>query len=168
MVSGVGQWYKSGEGLVAVRWVFVHDVTGTHRDGYFMTTDVGMTATAVIETYTSRWNLETTFQEMRSGLGLETTRGWKERTVLRVAACLFGMYTLVAALYSRLPRRYVGRWAVSWPGKRDVTFGDAQTAVVVGGMGFCNPWLQGGLCKTIPAVSLAAVARPCSSYVSHG
>ncbi len=167
----MGQWYKAGEGLVAVRWVFVHDVTGTHRDGYFMTTDVGMTATAVIETYTGRWNLETTFQEMRSGLGLETTCGWKERTVWRVAPCLFGLYTLVAALYSRLPRRYVGRWAVSWPGKRDVTFGDALTAVrrwLWVEWVFCNPWLQGGLCKTIPAVSLAAVARPCSSYVSHG
>ena len=129
IVTGVGQWYQAGQGLVAVRWVFVHDVTGTHRDSYFPTTDVGMTATAVIATYTGRWNLETTFQEMRSGLGLETTRGWKERTVLRVAPCLFGLYTPVAALYSRLPRRYTRRWAVAWPGKRDVTFSDALTAV---------------------------------------
>src|SRR5262245_2027743 len=30
VVSGTGQWYKSGEGLAPVRWVFVHDRTGTH------------------------------------------------------------------------------------------------------------------------------------------
>ena len=76
VVTGTGQWYKSGPALVPVRWVFVHDLTGTHRDEYFFTTDVAMSAAAVIETYTGRWNIETTFQEMRSYLGLETTRGW--------------------------------------------------------------------------------------------
>ncbi len=42
-----------------------------------------MSVQQVIETYVSRWNEETTFQEMRSYLGLETTRGWKQETVLR-------------------------------------------------------------------------------------
>jgi hypothetical protein len=60
----------------------------------------------VIATYVGRWNEETTFQELRSYLGLETTRGWKEPTVLRMAPCLFGRYPVVAALYSQLPRRY--------------------------------------------------------------
>ena len=39
VVSGTGQWYKAGQGLVAVRWVYVHDLTGSHRDEYFFTTD---------------------------------------------------------------------------------------------------------------------------------
>src|SRR5256885_4491598 len=76
VVTGTGLWYKSGRPLVPLRWVFVHDLTGTHRDEYFFTTDVALTPTAVIETYTGRWNIETTFQEMRSYVGLETTRGW--------------------------------------------------------------------------------------------
>ena len=86
MVSGTGHWYKSGHGLVAVRWVFVHDGTGTHRDEYLLTTAVGMTAQEVIETYVGRWNEETTFQEMRSYLGLETTRGWYVRETGKQAA----------------------------------------------------------------------------------
>jgi hypothetical protein len=129
VVSGTGHWYKSGRGLVEVRWVFVHDLTGTHRDEYFMTTDVGMTARQVIETYVGRWNEETTFEEMRSCLGLETTRGWKEKTVLRAAPCLFGLYTVVAALYSQLPARYARERGVEWAGKAAVTFSDAITAV---------------------------------------
>jgi DDE superfamily endonuclease len=129
VVTGTGHWYKAGQGLVEVRWVFVHDLTGTHRDEYFMTTDVAMTAQEVIETYVGRWNEETTFQEMRSYLGLETTRGWKEKTILRVAPCLFGLYSVVACLYSRLPRRYARERAVEWDGKQDVTFSDAITAV---------------------------------------
>jgi hypothetical protein len=128
-VSGTGQWYKAGQGLVEVLWVFVHDLTGTHRDEYFFTTDGTMSVPEVIETYVGRWNEETTFQEMRSYLGLETTRGWTEKTVLRVAPCLFGLYTVVAGLYSQLPRRYARVRAVEWAGKQDVTFSDAITAV---------------------------------------
>jgi hypothetical protein len=87
IVSDTGWWYQAGQGLVAVRWVFVQDVTGNHRDEYLFTTDVAMSAPAVIEAYVGRWNEETTFQEMRSYLGLETTRGWKEQTVLQTTVC---------------------------------------------------------------------------------
>ena len=34
VVTGTGNWYRSGEGLVPLRWVFVRDQTGTHRDDY--------------------------------------------------------------------------------------------------------------------------------------
>jgi hypothetical protein len=129
VVTGTGHWYKGGRPLVPVRWVFVHDRTGTHRDEYFFTTDGAMTPAAVIETYTGRWNIETTFQEVRSYLRLETTRGWSRETVLRVAPCLFGLYTVVAWLYAELPARYARVRVVDWPGKRDVTFSDAITAV---------------------------------------
>ena len=88
-----------------------------------------MSVPEVIETYVGRWNEETTFQEMRSYLGLETTRGWKEKTVLRAAPCLFGAYTMVACLYSQLPKRYAGVRGMEWAGKKDVTFSDAITAV---------------------------------------
>ena len=32
VVTGSGWWYRSGRPLIPVRWVFVHDRTGTHRD----------------------------------------------------------------------------------------------------------------------------------------
>jgi hypothetical protein len=53
VVTGTGQWYKAGQGLVPVLWVWVQDRTGTHRDEYFFTTDVRMTAAQVIEIYTA-------------------------------------------------------------------------------------------------------------------
>ncbi len=129
VVSGTGQWYKSGAALIPILWVFIHDLTGTHRDTYLFTTDLSMTVSRIIETYTGRWNIETTFQELRAYLGVETTRGWSRNTVLRVAPCLFGMYTVVALLYAELPARYTRVRVVDWPGKRDVTFSDAITAV---------------------------------------
>jgi len=129
VVTGIGRWYKAGEGLVAILWVFVHDRTGTHRDECFFTTDVNFTAAQVIEYFTGRWSIETIFQEMRSYLGLETTRGRKEETVLRAAPCLFGLYTVVAALYAQMPARYRRTGLISWVGKTDTTFSDAITAV---------------------------------------
>jgi hypothetical protein len=128
VVSGTGHWYKAGQGLAEVRWVFVHDVTGTHRDEYFFSTDVGMSPARIIEMYTGRWNLETTFEEMRSYGGLETTRGRSKNTVLRAEPCLFGLYSVVAVLYALLPKKAQVR-AVEWQGKASVTFSDAITVV---------------------------------------
>lgn len=127
-VQRTGHWYKGGEGLVPLRWVFVRDLTGTHREEYFFTTDTALVPAQIIGHYASRWNIETTFQEVRAHLGLETTRGWRERTVLRAAPCLFGLYTVVAALFALLPpeKRAGG---VSWRGKADVSFSDALCAV---------------------------------------
>lgn len=129
VVTGTGLWYKGGRPLVPVRWVFVPDLTGTHRDEDFFTTSPAMTAAAVLETDTGRWGIETTFQEVRSYLGLETTRGWSRGTVLRAGPCLFGLYTVVAWLYADLPARWARVRVVDWPGKHDVTFSDAITAV---------------------------------------
>jgi hypothetical protein len=128
LTSGEGGWYKSGAGLVPIRWVFVRDQTGTHRDEYFFTTDPTLPAAVLVGHYTSRWNIETTFQELRAYLGLETTRGWCRATVLRLAPCLFGLYTAAAVLYATLPESKRSG-SVAWPGKPGVTFSDALTAV---------------------------------------
>jgi hypothetical protein len=128
VVSGRGHWYKGGAGLVAVRWVYVHDQTGTHRDEYFYTTDLTLTPKEIIEQYAARWNIETTFAEMRSYLGLETTRGWCAPTVLRAEPCLFGLYSVVASLYEQLPAQAQAESGVGWEGKASVTFSDAITA----------------------------------------
>jgi hypothetical protein len=126
--TGTGHWYKGGDGLVPIRWVFVRDATGTHRDEYLFTTDVSRTADAVVGIYCGRWSIETTFQEARSCLGPGTTRGWCRSTVRRAAPCLFGLYTVVAALFDTLPAaKRAG--VVSWPGKATVTFSDALSAV---------------------------------------
>jgi hypothetical protein len=126
--TATGHWYKAGRGLVPIRWVFVKDDTGTHRDEYFFTTDPDLTPAEVVTAYTGRWNLETTSEELRAHLGLETTRGWCPQTVVRAAPSLFGLYTVVTLLYQALPKaKRVG--AMAWPGKVETTFSDALAAV---------------------------------------
>ena len=128
LLSRTGHWYKSGAGLVPIRWVFVRDRDGTHRGEFLFSTDPTLDPVTILELYTARWNIETTFQELRAFLGLETTRGWCRKTVLRMAPCLFGLYTAVALLYASLPEsKRSGR--VEWPGKAGTTFSDALMGV---------------------------------------
>ena len=61
---------QGGRPLIPVRWVFVRDRTGTHRDEYFFTTDVAMGPRAVVETYTGRWNIEMSHPDYPSSDGL--------------------------------------------------------------------------------------------------
>jgi hypothetical protein len=126
--TGTGHWFKSGKGLVSIRWVFVRDREGTHRDEYFYTTSTELSVEQIIGYYTGRWNIETTFEETRSCLHLETTHGWCRQTVLRVTPCLFGLYSVVALLYKQLPEERRVR-AIEWPGKVGTTFADALTSV---------------------------------------
>jgi hypothetical protein len=129
IVTGKGGWYRGGDGLVEVLWVYVHDLTGTHRDEYFYTTDLTLTPKQVIELFTGRWAIEVTFQEARHYLGVDTTRGWSRQTVLRAEPCLFGLYSVVALWYAALPAADRQDLAILWPGKRAVTFSDAITLV---------------------------------------
>jgi DDE superfamily endonuclease len=134
IVSRTGCWYRSNCHRrkikpVPIRWVFVEDLSGTHRNEYFFSTDSDMLPASIIEGYVGRWSLETTFQEMRPYLGLETTRGWTRNTVLRVAPCLFGLYSLIALLFCLLPESARADPAITWSGKKMITFSDAITQV---------------------------------------
>jgi hypothetical protein len=129
IVTGTGHWYRIGEDLVAVRWVYVHDCTGTHRDEYFFTTDLTMKPQQLVECYTQRWSIETTFQECREYLKLESTKGYGKHTVLRFTPCLFGLYTMVVLLYLQLPSSSRTLRAIFWRGKSTVTFSDMLTCV---------------------------------------
>jgi DDE superfamily endonuclease len=159
VVSGTGHWHKSGEGLVKVVWVYVHDLTGTHRDTYLFSTDPTMPPARVIETYTGRWNIETTFQEMRAYLGLETTRGRVKNTVLRAAPCLFGLYAVVALLYAELPAETIAAGAVSYRGKAGVTFSDAISVVRR------QLWLEGVLESRGQTEAFGNLPRPLQAVI---
>ena len=129
VLTGTGHWYRIGEALVAVRWVYVHDCTGTHRDEYFFTTALQMTPKQIVECYTQRWSIETTFQECREYLKLESTKCYGKQTVLRFTPCLFGLYTIVILLYLQLPELLRSPHMVSWRGKSTISFADMITCV---------------------------------------
>jgi hypothetical protein len=129
VVTGAGHWYRIGQALVEVRWVYVHDWTGTHRAEYFFTTNTTMKPQQIVGCYTQRWSIETTFQECREYLKLESTKGYGQQTVLRFTPCSFGLYTMVVLLYRQLPCPASTLSAVFWRGETPVTFSDMMTCV---------------------------------------
>ena len=129
-VTGTGHWYKASEGLVPIRWVFVHDLDGTHADRYVYSTDLTLSPAAIITLYTARWSIEVTFQESRQHLGLATPRNRTEQSVLRTVPCLLGLFSVVSLLFHRNTRGRMPRpRAYPWYAKREVTFSDALAAV---------------------------------------
>jgi hypothetical protein len=83
----------------------------------------------IVECYTQRWSIETTFQECREYLKLESTKGYGQATVLRFSPCLLGLYTTIVLLYLQLPKTSRTLGAVFWRGKSTVTFSDMMTCV---------------------------------------
>ncbi len=130
LISGTGHWYKGGEGLVPIRWVFVHDVTGTHRDEYFYSTDPSLKADQIVSLYTGRWSIEVTFQEVRAHLGFTTPRNRSAKSVLRTAPCLLGLFSVVSLIFARHVRDKGVKVPCSpWYPKTEATFSDAITTV---------------------------------------
>jgi DDE superfamily endonuclease len=129
-VSGTGHGYKGGGGLVPVRWVFVHDLDGTHEDRYFYCTDPSLSPSRIVTLYTGRWSIEVTYQEARCHLGFHTPRSWKEKSVLRTAPCLLGLFSVVCLIHQRHTRGRGARpAAAAWHHKAEPTFADAVADV---------------------------------------
>jgi len=130
LIWGEGHWYRAGNGLVPVRWVFVHDVQGTHRDEYFYSTDPTMPPQQIVGLYTGRWSIEVTFQEVRAHLGFATPRNWSKKSVLRTAPCLLGLFSVVSLIFNRHTQgQKVQPASFAWYTKAEITFADAITCV---------------------------------------
>jgi hypothetical protein len=132
LICGQGYWHraKHSGGLVPVRWVFVRDLSGTHRDQYLFSTDLTLTPDRIVSLFTGRWSIEVTFQEVRAHLGFATVRNWSRKSVLRTAPCLLGLFSLVSLIFARLAERKSPRIASQpWYHKKEVTFSDAMCAV---------------------------------------
>lgn len=136
LIDGQGMWYRSGRGVVPVRWVFVKDRQGSHRDEYLFSTDPAMTPEQIAGIYTARWSIETTFQECNEHLGLRTPRSRVKDAVLRATPCLLGLFTAVALIFAEHVRRArpdgprLARFtARPWYHKREPTFADALACV---------------------------------------
>ena len=130
LVHGNGQWYRAGEGLVPVRWVYTHDIQGTHRDDYLYTTEPTLDPAQIVTWFTGRWPIETTFQEVRAQLGLETTRQRTEKSVLRTGPCLLGLFSVIALIYAAHRQDHSPRPAsTDWYAKSEPTFADAVATV---------------------------------------
>lgn len=129
LVSGTGFWYRQTNGIVEVRWVYVRDKTGTHRDEYLYSTNMKLTPEQIVSIYTRRWAIEVTFQECKEHLQLEKTRVWCKNSVLTLMPLIFGCYSVIVLLYHENNKRFAECKTIQWPKKTNVTFSNMLLSI---------------------------------------
>ena len=130
VTSGSAVWYRIGKPPLPIRWVVVRDPQDELETRAYFSTRPSDTPREIVSEMIKRWPIETTFEESRAHLGIETQRQWSERAIERTTPCLFGLYSLVAlcgqALYpdAEIPIR-----TSAWYIKQEATFADVLAAV---------------------------------------
>lgn len=130
--TGTALWYKAGVPPVPIRWVLVRDPTGEHEPAALLSTELTATPQMILGWFVSRWRVETTFQEVRAHLGVETQRQWSDRAILRTTPVLLGLFSLITLWADDLARNTAAALrpnATAWYRKDEPTFSDAIAAV---------------------------------------
>jgi hypothetical protein len=130
IASATAVWQHGGLPVVAMRWVLIRDPLNRFAPQALLCTDPTRDPVQIVGWFVQRWQVEVTFQEARTHLGLETQRQWSDKAIARTTPCLLALFSIVTLLASRLPareRRQVARAA--WYHKPQPTFSDALAAV---------------------------------------
>jgi hypothetical protein len=130
LCSGVACWYRFGSTPLPIRWVLTRDPAGKRPPKALFSTAQTQSAEEIVCDFMKRWSLETTFEESRAHLGLETQRQWSDRAIERTTPLLFGLYSLVALFGSALaPTGRPPYRQASWYHKPAATFSDILALV---------------------------------------
>jgi hypothetical protein len=132
VATGSAVWYHAGIAPVPIRWVLVRDPTGEHEPAAFFSTDLGATPAIILGWFISRWRVKTTFQEVRTHLGVETQRQWSDLAILGTTPALLGLFSLVTVWADGLARgttTALRQSAAARYRKQEPTFSDAIAAM---------------------------------------
>jgi hypothetical protein len=130
IASATAVWQHGGLPVAPIRWVLIRDPLNRFAPQALLCTDPACDPVQIVGWFVQRWQVEVTFQEARTHLGLETQRQWSDKAIARTTPCLLALFSIVTLLASRLPaheRRQVARAA--WYHKPQPTFSDALAAV---------------------------------------
>jgi hypothetical protein len=134
LASGTALWNHPGM-RVPIRWVLVRDPLREKEPQAFLCTDLRADPVDVLRWFVRRWRTETTFEEARRHLGMETQRQWSDlailrTTPLRTTPALLGLFSLVTLWASHLAaERGPTPERVIWYPKPLPTFSDALMLV---------------------------------------
>jgi len=129
IVSSCCLWYNRGQ-VVPIRFVLVRDPRGKFATQALVCTDLLADPVQVLTWFVQRWQLEVTFQEVRTHLGVETQRQWSNAAIDRSTPVLLGLFSLVTLWAKPLvaSNGIVIRQA-SWYAKKQATFSDTLALV---------------------------------------
>jgi DDE superfamily endonuclease len=130
LTSATAVWYHSGLPPVPIRWVLIRDPAGKLAPQALLSTRLDLDPVQILTWFIHRWQLETTFEEARAHVGLETCRQSNDRSVTRVTPALFGLYSIVVLMAAHLigDKQIPVRMAAWYP-KQQATFSDSIALV---------------------------------------
>ena len=128
--SQTAVWYRSGKPPVLIRWVLIRDPQGTFDPQALLCTDPAADPAQILEWFVLRWQLEVTFQEVRTHLGVETQRQWSDRAIARTTPALLGLFSWTTLAAHALQQRHpMTQRRAAWYDKPSPTFVDAIALV---------------------------------------
>lgn len=128
LYSRTGLWYKSGEGVLPIRWVLARDPEGKLRDECFFSTDTSMDPLQIISLFVDRWPLEVTFQEARAHLAVESPEQRVAPAVTRMVPALLGLFTILTLAFLDHPQAAsLLPASTPWYAKSQITFSDVRS-----------------------------------------
>jgi DDE superfamily endonuclease len=130
VASATAVWYSTGLPAVPIRWVVVRDPQGEFATQALLCTDLDADPVQILRWFVLRWQMETTFQEARRHLGIETQRQCSEMAIRRTTPALLGLFSLVTLFAHQQMVRSIGAIRrAAWYRKTCPTFSDALALV---------------------------------------
>ena len=130
LTSQTAVWYRSGKPAVTIRWVLIRDPQGAFDPQALLCTDPAADPTQILEWFVLRWQLEVTFQEVRSHLGMETQRQWSDLAIARTTPVLLGLFSWTTLAAHALQKHHpITQRTAAWYDKPSPTFVDAIALV---------------------------------------
>ena len=130
LTSQTAVWYRSGKHPALIRWVLIRDPQGAFVPQALLCTDPAADPTQILEWFVLRWQLEVTFQEVRTHLGVETQRQWSDLAITRTTPVLLGLFSWTTlAAHALQQERPIAQRTAAWYDKPSPTFVDAIALV---------------------------------------
>ena len=130
LTSQTAVWYRSGKPAVTIRWVLIRDPQGAFDPQALLCTDPAADPTQILEWFVLRWQLEVTFQEVRTHLGVETQRQWSDLAIARTTPVLLGLFSWTTLAAHLLQQEHpITQRTAAWYDKPSPTFVDAIALV---------------------------------------
>jgi hypothetical protein len=130
IASATAIWYHGGLPPLPIRWVLIRDPKGRFAPLALLCTDPAQPASQIVQWFVWRWQVEVTFQQVRSHLGFETQRQWSDAAIARTSPTLLALFSLITLLASTLHgKTKFPTFNTAWYQKTLPTFSDAIAAV---------------------------------------
>ena len=130
VTSKTAVWYHTGHPPLPIRWVIVRDPKQIFKTQALLCTDLSVSAEQIVHWFVRRWQVEVTFHEVRTHLGVETQRQWADLSILRITPALLGLFSMITLLTNlHAQRQKLPVQQAAWYPKKLPTFSDALALV---------------------------------------